>query len=93
MIRTDKPAQWADTEMAPRSPAPRIPRMPGCGYQSQHQQAAEPCTDIGADTEEATMGFTETVAWWLPVFVPLAVVPAVALLLAYWDELFAWVMR
>ena len=57
MIRTDKPAQWADTEMPPRSPAPRVPRMPfGCEHQGRHLEAAEPCTDIGADAEEATMG-------------------------------------
>lgn len=71
MIRTDKDHQWADTEMvAPRSPTPRVPRMPfGCDYQSRYPQAAEPCTDIGADTEEATMGEGAGAILW-PLAVP-----------------------
>lgn len=37
MIRTDKPAQWADTEMPHRATS-------GLGYQGRHPQAEDQCT-------------------------------------------------
>lgn len=62
---TDKPEQLADTKLASGSPAPRVQRMPfGCEYQGRHLEAAEPCTDIGADTGEATMGEGAGVILW-----------------------------
>ena len=50
----------------------RKARIPlGCDQQGHFPEAAEPCTDIGADADEATMGEGGGVILW-----PLAVLAA-----------------
>lgn len=68
MLRTDRPQDWADTTLGAVDStvvplAPRRKRLPyGTDKQGRYPEAAEPCTDIGADDEAPSL----LRAWGVP---------------------------
>lgn len=66
-----------------------IPR--GCDAQSRYPQAAECCTELGAD--DSPKGIKATIVWWLPVGVVFGGVMSGALVAIYASEIAAFAMQ
>lgn len=80
------PINFVDSEFPETTPlqqtAPRIPRWPrGCDEQGRHPEAAECCTDLGADDCQATV--PQVLEFWGIVFAAVGVLSLVLLGLAW----------